>query len=136
LNAITPASAARLAVGSVTPRWRSASAIAEASEARLSSSRSRLALESAPAGSRLHGAADEGVPFRGIAEAIARRLNLAAASIPAEQADAHFGFLGGLVTLDNPTSSAVTRALLGWRPVHPGLLADLEEDHYFTTPGA
>ena len=116
-------------VGDGSNRWP---AVHDVDAARLY----RLALESAPAGSRLHGAADEGVPFRDIAEAIARRLNLAAASIPAKQADAHFGFLGGLVTLDNPTSSAVTRALLGWRPVHPGLLADLEEDHYFTTPGA
>jgi nucleoside-diphosphate-sugar epimerase len=116
-------------VGDGSNRWP---AVHELDAARLY----RLALESAPAGSRLHGAADEGVPFRDIAEAIARRLNLPAASIPAEQAGAHFGFLGGLVTLDNPTSSAVTRALLGWRPVHPGLLADLKEDHYFTTPGA
>jgi len=94
----------------------------------------RLALEAAPAGSRLHGAGDEGVPFRDIAEAIGRHLNLPAVSIPAEQADAHFGFLGALVTLDNPTSSAVTQRLLGWQPAHPGLIADLAESHYFETP--
>ena len=58
---------------------------------------------------------------------------LPAVSIPAEQASAHFGFLGALVTLDNPTSSAATRRLLGWRPSHPGLIADLAERHYFDT---
>jgi nucleoside-diphosphate-sugar epimerase len=96
----------------------------------------RLALETAPAGTRWHGAADNGVPFRDIAAAIGRHLGLPVVSIPAGQADTHFGFLGGLVTLDNPTSSAVTQELLGWRPVHPGLIADLTEDHYFKTPGA
>src|SRR4051812_9201040 len=36
----------------------------------------RLALEHAPAGSRLHGVADEGVPFRAIAQAIGRSLGV------------------------------------------------------------
>lgn len=116
-------------VGDGTTRWP---AVHELDAARLY----RLALEAAPAGSRLHGAADEGIPFRDIAEAIGRRLDLPSASISREEADAHFGFLGGLVTLDNPTSSAATAELLGWRPVHPGLIADLGESHYFDTPAA
>jgi nucleoside-diphosphate-sugar epimerase len=91
----------------------------------------RLAVESAPAGSRLHGVADEGVAFREIAEVIGRHLDLPLASVAPEEAAEHFGFLGRFVTLDNPTSSAWTRELLGWQPVHPGLLADLEEGHYF-----
>jgi nucleoside-diphosphate-sugar epimerase len=111
-------------VGAGSNRWP---AVHELDAARLY----RLALEAAPAGSRLHGAADEGIPFRDIAEAIGRRLNLPAVSISREEADAHFGFLGALVTLDNPTSSAVTQQLLDWRPSHPGLIADLAERHYF-----
>ncbi|MYV67955.1 3-beta hydroxysteroid dehydrogenase, partial [Streptomyces sp. SID2131] len=35
-----------------------------------------------------------------------------------------------------PASSALTRELTGWRPVRPGLLADLEAGHYFRTPTA
>ncbi len=94
----------------------------------------RLALEAAPAGSRLHGVADDGVPFRHIAAAIGRGLGVPSASIPAEDAGEHFSFLGGLVGLDNPVSSEITRRLLDWQPGHPGLIADLDEGHYFTQP--
>lgn len=92
----------------------------------------RLALETAPAGARLHAVDDEGVPFREIAEAIGRHLDLPVISIPPEQADAHFGYLGPVVALDNPTSSARTRELLTWKPTHPGLIEDLDRGHYFT----
>jgi len=91
----------------------------------------RLALESAPAGSRLHGVADEGVPFRDIAEVIGRRLNLPVKSVDPAEAAQHFQMLGGFAGLDNLTSSALTRQLLGWQPSHPGLLDDLEQGHYF-----
>src|ERR1700676_5510130 len=93
----------------------------------------RLALESAPAGSRLDGGRDEGGPFRDIAGVIGRHLNLPVVSISREEADAHFGpFLGAVAAADRPRSSARTQELLGWRPVHARLLPDLEE-HYFNT---
>jgi nucleoside-diphosphate-sugar epimerase len=92
----------------------------------------RLAVEAAPAGTRLHGVGDEGVPFRDIAAAIGRRLDVPVASIAPEEAAAHFGFLGMLVSLDNPTSNALTRDGLGWEPVHPGLIADIDAGHYLT----
>lgn len=91
----------------------------------------RLALETAPAGTRLHGVSDEGVPFREIAEVIGRHLSLPVVSIARDKATAHFGWLGGLASLDTPASSAVTQQLLAWRPQHRGLLADLDEGHYF-----
>ncbi|HEV2640842.1 MAG TPA: SDR family oxidoreductase [Actinocrinis sp.] len=91
----------------------------------------RLALEKAPAGSRLHAAADEGVPLREIAEAIARNLDLPAKSVPAEDVPGYFQFLAMFIGLDNLTSSAHTRELLGWEPTHPGLIADLDTGHYF-----
>jgi nucleoside-diphosphate-sugar epimerase len=96
----------------------------------------RLALERAPAGSRLHAIADEGVPTREIAAVIGRRLSLPLASRPLEEASAHFGFLGPFFALDAPASSALTRAQLDWHPTGPGLLADLDCDHYFATAGA
>ena len=91
----------------------------------------RLAVEEAPAGSRLHAVADEGVPFREIARAIGQRLGLPAVSIPPEEAEGYFGFLAMFVSLDNLASSALTRDLLGWQPNHPGLLDDLRAEHYF-----
>jgi nucleoside-diphosphate-sugar epimerase len=91
----------------------------------------RLALEKAPAGSVLHGAADEGVTTRAIAEVIGRHLGLPVVSIAPSDAGEHFGWLGTFIATDNPTSSALTRELLGWRPVHPALIQDLEEGHYF-----
>jgi len=94
----------------------------------------RLALEAAPAGSRLHAVGDQGVAFAQIAEVIGRHLNLPLVSIPPEEAGAHFGFLGPFVSLDNPTSSTQTRKLLGWDPTHPGLIDDLDQGHYFADP--
>jgi nucleoside-diphosphate-sugar epimerase len=91
----------------------------------------RLALEAAPASTRLHGVADEGVPFRDIAAVIGRHLELPVVSISAEQAWEHFGFLGFFGQLDNPTSSALTQKLLDWQPNGPGLIEDLDEGHYF-----
>ncbi|HJV47086.1 MAG TPA: SDR family oxidoreductase [Bacillota bacterium] len=92
-----------------------------------------LALEKAPAGSRLDGVADEGVPFRNIASVIGKHLNLPVVSISREEAEDHFGFLGTIAALDIPRSSAQTQELLGWRPKHPSLISDLEQGHYFNS---
>ena len=92
----------------------------------------RLALENAPAGTRLHGVADEGVPFRDIAGVIGRRLNLPVVSISGEQAADHFGFLSVFASLDNPTSNTLTQKVLDWHPERPGLIEDLDSDHYFS----
>jgi nucleoside-diphosphate-sugar epimerase len=91
----------------------------------------RLALEKAPAGSRLHAAADEGVPIRAIAEVIGQHLDVPVVSVPAGEASEHFGFLAGFLAADNPVSSTLTRELLGWQPAHPGLIEDLDKGHYF-----
>ena len=91
----------------------------------------RLAVEKAPAGTKLHGVADEGVPTKAIAEVIGRRLNLPVVSKSAEEAAEHFGFLGMFFGLDCPASSALTQQRMGWRPAQLGLLADLDQPYYF-----
>ena len=95
-----------------------------------------LALEAATAGSVLHGVAEEGVPFRDIAEKVGSGLGLGTSSVTADEATQHFGFLGSLVGLDLVAVSADTRASLGWEQTRPGLLADLDADFYFAEPPA
>jgi nucleoside-diphosphate-sugar epimerase len=91
----------------------------------------RLALEKASAGTRLHGVADEGVPFRDIAGVIGRHLDVPTVSISSDEAN-HFGFLSVFASLDNPTSNALTQKVLDWQPERPGLLEDLDAGHYFS----
>jgi nucleoside-diphosphate-sugar epimerase len=82
----------------------------------------RLVLESAPAGTAWHAVADEGDAVRDIATVIGRRLGLPVEAL-AEEA---FGPFGPIFAMDQPSSSAHTREALGWQPVHPSLLDDLE----------
>jgi nucleoside-diphosphate-sugar epimerase len=91
----------------------------------------RLALESAPAGTRLHAVGDEGIAFRRIAETIGHGLDVPVRSIEQDQATEYVGYLAPFVALDNPTSAARTRELLDWDPTEPGLLDDLDQGHYF-----
>ena len=92
----------------------------------------RLALQAAPAGTRLNAIGDEGVPFRDIAQAIGRHLNLPVTAISREEADGHFGLFALFTSLDVPASSALTQERFGWHPAHPGLIPDLDEGHNFT----
>jgi nucleoside-diphosphate-sugar epimerase len=89
-----------------------------------------LALE-APAGSTLHGVAEEGVPIHDIAEVIGRHLDIPVASIPSDDTGGHFAWMAPLLALDAPASSALTRELLGWQPTEVGLIEDLDQGHYF-----
>jgi nucleoside-diphosphate-sugar epimerase len=82
----------------------------------------RLALESAPGGTAWHAVADEGDAVRDIAAVLGRRLGLPVESVPQES----FGPFGPIFAMDQPASSAHTREALGWEPVHPSLLEDLE----------
>jgi nucleoside-diphosphate-sugar epimerase len=127
LIAIARAKAISGYVGDGSSRW---SAVHRLDAANLF----RLALENAPAGTRVHAAAEEGVPVRAIAEAIGRNLQLPVVSLSPEEAAQHFGFLGPLLSLDGPASSAQTRAMLGWEPKQPGLIEDLDQGHYFVSP--
>jgi nucleoside-diphosphate-sugar epimerase len=95
----------------------------------------RLALEKGPSGRYWHavGDGDGAIPFREISEAIGSRLGLPSASIPEDELmiPGYFGFLANIVTQSYPASNLITRQTLGWEPTQPGLLADLDNGHYF-----
>jgi len=92
----------------------------------------RLALEQGVERGPFHAVDDEGVPFKAIAEVIGRRLGVPVVSKTSEEAAGHFGWFAGFAGMDIPSSSARTRSVLGWKPEQPGLLADLDQPHYFT----
>jgi nucleoside-diphosphate-sugar epimerase len=97
----------------------------------------RLALEQAPAGTLLNAVGDEGVPFKDIATVIGRHLDVPVKSISAEEAADHFGMPFAIFAqFDAPASSQRTRERFGWEPTQPGLLADIDEGHYFTAAPA
>jgi len=93
----------------------------------------RLALEKGPAGKYWHAVGDGGIPVREIAEAIGSRLGLPAVRVPLDELmlPGHFGSLANVVTKSYPASNLITRQTLGWEPAQPGLLAGLDNDHYF-----
>ncbi len=88
----------------------------------------RLAIEQGTTEPAYHGVADEGVPFKAIAEVIGRRLGL-----PVEpRGREHFGWFADFAGSDMPASSGRTRALLGWEPTGPDLLTDIDQPGYYT----
>ena len=87
----------------------------------------RLALERGATEPAYHGVADEGVPFRQIAEVIGRQLGVPVESRGRE----HFGWFADFAALDMPASSARTRSLLGWEPTGPDLLTDIDQPGYY-----
>jgi nucleoside-diphosphate-sugar epimerase len=91
----------------------------------------RLAVESAPAGTRLHGVAESGIAFKEIAETIGKNLGLPIAGVTAEEAPEYLNFLAMLAAVDNPVSNDLTRERFGWEPKGVRLIEDLNEGRYF-----
>jgi nucleoside-diphosphate-sugar epimerase len=91
----------------------------------------RLALERGVEGGPYHAVADEGVPFKQIAEVIGRRLSLPVVSQTPEEAAEHFGWFTTFASMDIPASSTRTRAALNWTPEQPSLIADIDQPAYF-----
>ena len=85
-------------VGDGSNRWP---AVHRSDAARLA----RLAVEAAPAGSVLHAVGDEGVPFREIAAAMGRHLDVPTESVAPGDAAEHFAPLGHFVALDSPATA-------------------------------
>ncbi|MEC8180039.1 MAG: 3-beta hydroxysteroid dehydrogenase, partial [Pseudomonadota bacterium] len=90
----------------------------------------RLALERGARGEAYHAVAEEGVPFREIAEAIGRQLRMPTRSLTPDEAEDHFGALASWVANNGPASSEWTRRTLGWTPDQIGIVEDIEQPDY------
>ena len=90
----------------------------------------RLAVEQGRKGERFNAVGEEGIAARDIVAALGEGLGLPVVSIPPEQANEHFGWMGMFVGMDMPASSAWTQGRLGWEPKGPSLLADLKAMDY------
>lgn len=91
-----------------------------------------LGLDRAPAGTRLQAVAEQGVPTREIAEAIGRAVDLPVASIAADDLHQHFGWIGTFFAMDLAATSTMTQEMLGWTPIGPTLIHDLNTGAYST----
>jgi nucleoside-diphosphate-sugar epimerase len=87
----------------------------------------RLVIESGTTEPVYHAVADEGVTFKEIAEVIGGRLGLPVESCGRE----HFGWFANFADSDMFATSARTRAVIGWVPTGPSLLADLDQPSYY-----
>jgi nucleoside-diphosphate-sugar epimerase len=92
----------------------------------------RLALGHVNPGRRFHVVGEAGVAFKDIASTIARQLDVPLISVPSDRSPAHFGWLALFAAMDMAASSARTRALLQWKPMHPGLLDDIGSPAYYS----
>jgi nucleoside-diphosphate-sugar epimerase len=86
----------------------------------------KLAIERAEPGARYNAVGEEGVATKDISEALGRSLKLPVVSLTGDEVAAHFGWMAMFAGLDMPASNAITRKKLGWTPVGPGLIADLD----------
>lgn len=93
----------------------------------------RLVLEQGAPSPRYHGVAEEGVPFKRIAEAIGRGLDVPAVSIGSDEIAAHFGWFAMFVGINSRASSDKTRDEVSWDPTQADLIGDLDQGHYFRT---
>ena len=89
-----------------------------------------LALERGHAGERYHAVAKGGISARRIAEVVGAGLGVPVRSIAADDAATMFGWFGLFAGMDLPASSVLTRQRLGWQPVGPTLLQDLQDMEY------
>ena len=95
-----------------------------------------LALDKGEKGARYHAVAEEGIPAREIAEVVGAGLGVPVVSLSPDEAPQHFGWFAMFASLDLRASGAWTQKKLGWTPVGPGLITDLQHMNYALPAGA
>jgi nucleoside-diphosphate-sugar epimerase len=92
----------------------------------------RLIVEKQPSLKTVHAVAETGVPFREIAQAIGKGLNLTVVSKGNDEATDHFGWFAHFAVINCPSSSEQTRQSLGWEPHGPGLIEDIQACYFLS----
>ena len=92
----------------------------------------RLIVERQPSLRTLHAVAETGVPFREIAQAIGKGLNLPVVSKSGDEVATHFGWFAHFAAINCPSSSEQTREALGWKPHAPGLIEDMKVNYFLS----
>lgn len=90
----------------------------------------RLAIETPRKGALYNAIGETGIQVKDITGLIARKLNLPGVSISRENLASHFEWMSAFISFDSPATSFETQKQLGWQPVGPGLLQDMEA-YYF-----
>ncbi|SEL78684.1 SDR family oxidoreductase [Parapedobacter koreensis] len=90
----------------------------------------RLIVEKRPILKVFHAVAEDGIPFREIAEEIGKGLGLPIVGKTGDAITAHFGWFAHFAAMGCTASSEKTRKTLGWMPSGSGLLADITHAGY------
>ncbi len=90
----------------------------------------RLIAEKQPELRIFHAVAEQGVPFKEIATAIGRGLNLPVTSKSGDEVAAHFGWFAHFASINCPSLSEKTREATGWQTSGPGLIEDMMSNYF------
>lgn len=91
----------------------------------------RLIVEQQPAQKIVHAVAENGIPFKDIADVIAAGLNVPLVSKAEAEAADHFGWFSHFAQINCPATATLTTQLTGWKPQQSGLIEDIKEGGYF-----
>lgn len=90
----------------------------------------RLIVEQQPEQKVFHAVAEQGIAFGQIAEIIAQKLELPIVSKEKANAETHFKWFLHFASIDCPASGEKSKATLGWKPKHIGLLDDMQNNYF------
>ncbi|ATL46735.1 3-beta hydroxysteroid dehydrogenase [Chitinophaga caeni] len=93
----------------------------------------RLVVEQQPVQGTFHAVAEQGIPFKDIANTIGRGMDLETLSLAGEAVEQHFGWFARFAGINCLASSELTKKTLTWSPNHSGLLEDISSGIYFNS---
>jgi nucleoside-diphosphate-sugar epimerase len=90
----------------------------------------RLAVEKGIKGALYNVVGDTGIELKTIATLIGEMLNLPVKSVSGDALAKHFEWMSNFITMESIATSFKTQEQLGWKPVHTGLLEDMQKNYF------